>query len=74
MELRQEIPRGLRCRQLVPEQQRQRLVLAKLTRSSARSPPAAHTASALSTISDALRPRRRLFSLISRSMIAVVPV
>jgi hypothetical protein len=30
MELRQEIARGLRCRQFVPEQQRQRFVLAKL--------------------------------------------
>jgi hypothetical protein len=74
MELRQEIARRLRRRQLVPEQQGQRLVLPELVEILGRSPPAAHIASRLSAISDGLNPRLRIFRLISRSIIAAVPV
>ena len=74
MELRQQVARGLRRRQIVTQEQHQRLVLAKLIRSSGRSPPAGDIANRLSTISEALRPRLRLFSLISRSITAAVRV
>jgi len=75
MELRQKIPRGLRRRQLVPQQQRQRLVLTELVEIfRPLAPPAAHIANRLSTTAEALSPRRRLYSLTSRSMTAAVPV
>jgi len=56
----------------VPQQQRQRLVLPELVEIF--SPPAAHIANRLSTISEALRPRLRRFTVISRSITAAVPV
>ncbi len=71
VELRQKIPRGLRRRQFVPQKQRQRLVLPKLIEILG---PLATVASRLSTTADALSPRRRLFSLTSRSITAAVLV
>jgi hypothetical protein len=74
MELRQKIAPGLRCRQLMPQQQRQRLVLAKLSESlgplaagrSDRQPALHHLRCAQAAPA--------LVSVISRSIIAAVPV
>jgi hypothetical protein len=74
MELHQKIARGLRCRQVVPQQQRQRLVVAELIEILGPLTTAAHIVSRLSTISEVLSLRLRLFSLISRSITAAVPV
>ena len=66
--------RGLRCRQVVPQQQRQRLVVAELIEILGPLTTAAHIVSRLSTTSEVLSLRLRLFSLISRSITAAVPV
>src|ERR1700730_14774196 len=68
MELHEKIARGLRRRQIMPEQQGQRLVLAKRVEVFRLLTPAAHSANRLSAISAALRPRLRLFNWISRSI------
>ena len=65
---------GLRCRQVVPQQQRQRLVVAELIEILGPLTTAAHIVSRLSTTSEVLSLRLRLFSLISRSITAAVPV
>jgi hypothetical protein len=88
-ELRKKIARGLRPRgsspwaegprQIMSEQQSQRLVLTKLVEvfrplATSRPSPAAHSANRLSTISAAARPRLRLFNWISRSITVAVPL
>jgi hypothetical protein len=73
MELREEVARGLRRRQFMAQQHRQRLVQTELVEILCPLAAPPHHQEAFDHL-QAAQPRLRLFSLISRSITAAVPV